>query len=296
MASAKAAKIWKRTWIGATMVAVTWGLLWIASKERTGSFMLLNCSILGMFGVLEVARMGSLKALNLFMGLVLAWSAAFAFGLLAVANRMTDLPYIEYLQGYSANFALEAGVVFAIPFLLSRFRSGFSPSGGPLIAPAIALWTILPLMWIHHIPFQWGGAGLVALIIMSKIGDTAGYFTGNAIGKSHPFPNISPGKTTAGCVASLIAGTAAGGACVAMELLPEPKLGLAGGFLCGALINVAAQAGDLLESRLKRLSGVKDSGTCFGPAGGVLDMTDSLLLTVPTAIVTWPLLFSAVGG
>ena len=134
--------------------------------------------------------------------------------------------------------------------------------------------------------------GLVALLLLSKIGDTAGYFVGNAIGKSHPFPILSPGKTTAGCVASLVAGMLAGAACVATELLPPGSLGIWGGVLAGAAINVAAQAGDLLESLVKRKTGVKDSGTWFGPSGGLLDLVDSLLLTVPAASVVFPLLFS----
>jgi phosphatidate cytidylyltransferase len=61
----------------------------------------------------------------------------------------------------------------------------------------------------------------------------------------------------------------------------------------GAVINLAAQAGDLFESWIKRRSGVKDSGTWFGPSGGVLDLVDSLLFTIPVALLTWPLLLGA---
>jgi phosphatidate cytidylyltransferase len=61
--------------------------------------------------------------------------------------------------------------------------------------------------------------------------------------------------------------------------------------IAGATINIAAQAGDLLKSWTKRRAGVKDSSTIFGPAGGLLDQVDSLLLTVPMACVTWPFLF-----
>jgi phosphatidate cytidylyltransferase len=60
------------------------------------------------------------------------------------------------------------------------------------------------------------------------------------------------------------------------------------------VLNIAAQAGDLLESWFKRTGGVKDSGTLFGPSGGVLDVVDSLLLTGPVFLVVQPLLFPAV--
>jgi phosphatidate cytidylyltransferase len=59
------------------------------------------------------------------------------------------------------------------------------------------------------------------------------------------------------------------------------------------VVNLASQAGDLLESKVKRTAGVKDSGALFGPSGGFLDLTDSLLLSVPVALIVWPLLFTA---
>ena len=68
-------------------------------------------------------------------------------------------------------------------------------------------------------------------------------------------------------------------------------LGVASVLAAAALVNLASQAGDLLESAAKRQAGVKDSGTLFGPSGGFLDLVDSLLLSVPVALLTWPLLF-----
>ncbi len=236
--------------------------------------------------------MGSFASLGLFSKLLPALVAALVFGCWTVLNRVPDESTLDFLPDYSGNLLLEAGVIVSLTLLASFLKPAAEGKSSLWLAPALALWTILPLTWLHHVRAEWGMKGLVALILMSKIGDTAGYFTGNAIGKSHPFPKTSPGKTTAGCVASLLAGTAAGGVCVALGLLPEAKLGVLGGFLCGAVINVAAQAGDLLESRVKRTSGVKDSGTWFGPAGGVLDVTDSLLLTVPVAVLIWPLLLN----
>ena len=158
----------------------------------------------------------------------------------------------------------------------------------------LALWLVpaLPALWI--VWDQWGIRALVSLLVLSKIGDTAGYYVGNAIGRTHPFPKISPGKTTAGCVGSLAAATLAGGAFAATGMLPESRFGIAAGFAAGALTNVAAQAGDLLESWIKRRAGVKDSSTIFGPSGGALDQIDSLLLSVPFACVAWRALFDGV--
>lgn len=165
--------------------------------------------------------------------------------------------------------------------------------GGRALAATLglALWLVAPLPLLWHVWRGFGGAGLVALLVLSKIGDTAGYYVGGAIGKRHPFPHISPGKTVAGCVASFVAATAVGGVFAACGVLPEGRFGLAGGLVCGALLNVAAQAGDLFESWIKRRAGAKDSSTWFGPSGGLLDQLDSVLFSIPVAILVWPFLF-----
>lgn len=155
----------------------------------------------------------------------------------------------------------------------------------------LALWLLPPLPCLWRVWHAWGTRGLVALLVLSKIGDTAGYYVGGAIGRSHPFPSISPGKTTAGCVASLVAATSIGVLLSATGVLPPGRLGLVGGACAGAALNLAAQAGDLFESWIKRRAGVKDSSTWFGPSGGLLDQLDSVLFSIPAALVVWPWLF-----
>ncbi|HTF87295.1 MAG TPA: phosphatidate cytidylyltransferase [Planctomycetota bacterium] len=158
------------------------------------------------------------------------------------------------------------------------------------ISVGLAVWIGVPLPALAQIDRLWGVSGVVSLILLSKIGDVAGYYVGNAIGRSHPFPSLSPGKTTAGCVSSFIAGVAMGAGLAWMDMLPATILN---GALVGAFINIASQAGDLFESWVKRRTRVKDSSSWLGPSGGVLDVVDSLLFSVPTALVVWPLFLSA---
>ena len=131
--------------------------------------------------------------------------------------------------------------------------------------------------------------GLIVFLVLTKIGDIFGYFVGRAIGVRHPFTTISPNKTVAGCVASLLAGIAAGLLFGLGGLLP----GWFGGALVGLVLNLASQGGDLAESWVKRTAGVKDSGTAFGPSGGVLDVVDSLLTSAPVAVLLWTLWYSS---
>ena len=175
-----------------------------------------------------------------------------------------------------------------LPVVL-RERGGLLDLG---ISAGLALWLVVPLPNLWRIAHEWGIAGLIALLVLSKIGDTAGYYVGSAIGKHHPFKRLSPGKTTEGCLGSLAAGTLAGTLLAHFGVLPTEPWGIWGGALIGAVTNIAAQSGDLLESWVKRRAGVKDSSTVFGPSGGVLDQLDSLLVSVPVAILVWPWIFA----
>lgn len=190
---------------------------------------------------------------------------------------------------------MPALAVLAILAVTSAPLAALEPGGGKrlLVVLGLAVWILPPLPALWGIWHAYGTSGLVALLALSKIGDTAGYYVGGAIGKTHPFPKISPGKTTAGCVASFVAATVLGGVLSHFGVLPPGRFGIVSGFAAGALLNVAAQAGDLLESWVKRRAGVKDSSTWFGPSGGLLDQLDSLLLSIPMALATWLFLFES---
>jgi phosphatidate cytidylyltransferase len=156
-----------------------------------------------------------------------------------------------------------------------------------LLGPLLAV-SIVGLVWVWYDYTHWG---LVALLAISKIGDTAGYYVGSTLGRHHPFKSISPGKTTEGCLGSLVASSLA---CVgAVELGWLPGASWVGGLAAGAAVNLAAQASDLLESWVKRKAGVKDSGAWFGPSGGMLDLVDSFFLASPVALVVWPLVLNS---
>jgi len=241
--------------------------------------------VLALVGGLECARMGSLTRLRVGPVFVVATLAAGG----TAAAVLLELPGL-LAPGEAPLFALGLYVVAALA-ALPLFL--FEP---PEDAPPRGLGFVL-VLWIVPVPFLWiplgvayGTAGLTALVALSKIGDVFGYFLGRALGRRHPFPRLSPGKTVAGCVASLVAGTVAGALVVPATLASTggPGTWLSGALL-GAGINVAAQAGDLAESWVKRRSGVKDSSALMGAAGGVLDVIDSLLFTTPVALLTWGL-------
>lgn len=128
---------------------------------------------------------------------------------------------------------------------------------------------------------------LIGVILIVIATDTGAYFSGRTIGGPKIAPKISPSKTWAGLFGGMLAaGLTSAGTFIwnAGEAAWSPMLAIA--FAIGAVLAVVAQAGDFLESWLKRKAGVKDSSNLIPGHGGVFDRVDGLL---PVAIVALPL-------
>ena len=116
------------------------------------------------------------------------------------------------------------------------------------------------------------GAAWLLIVIWST--DIAAYELGRRFGRHKLAPSISPHKTVEGAVAGLAAAFILGGgyAVLGMGINIVPALAIS------LVISAIGQVGDLVESRAKRLAGVKDSGKLLPGHGGVLDRFDSILL------------------
>jgi len=112
--------------------------------------------------------------------------------------------------------------------------------------------------------------------------DTMAYVTGSLWGKNKLFPSVSPNKTVEGAIGGLIFGMSAAYLC---GHFGGPLSPFQWGILSFVLI-VSGNLGDLLESKLKRAAGVKDSGAILPGHGGMLDRLDSLLFSAPWAYLT----------
>ncbi len=111
-------------------------------------------------------------------------------------------------------------------------------------------------------------------LLATFVGDTAAQLVGSAFGKRKLAPRISPNKTVEGLAAGVVVGTLA---CVVAGLFHD-WLSTADAIVLGLACALAAPAGDLLESAIKRRAGVKDSGRLFGAHGGVLDRADAAMM------------------
>ena len=119
---------------------------------------------------------------------------------------------------------------------------------------------------------------LIFLVAITAGSDTGAYYSGRRFGGAKLCPSISPNKTWAGLWGGLAAGVLCG---VLVHGLMHGPWGFFRLVFSAALLVLAGVAGDLAESKLKRVCGVKDSGTLLGGHGGVLDRIDSLLFAAP---------------
>jgi phosphatidate cytidylyltransferase len=124
------------------------------------------------------------------------------------------------------------------------------------------------------------GFWVMALLGLSWVCDSSAFFVGGAFGRRRLAPTISPKKSVEGAVAGL-AGAAVVGLLLSLPVGLSPLL-VAG---YGLAIGVATVLGDLVESLVKRQTGVKDSGVLIPGHGGLLDRMDSLLFCAPVAVL-----------
>jgi len=147
--------------------------------------------------------------------------------------------------------------------------------------------TLLALPTLHE---QSNGPSLVTfLFCVVWAGDVAAYYVGRTWGRRKLAPHLSPGKTWEGAVASVLGSMLVAAGLVGLSILLQQRDIVLLSYpdelwywlVLAAIVNVAAQVGDLAESALKRSAGVKDSGSLLPGHGGVLDRIDALLLAAP---------------
>jgi phosphatidate cytidylyltransferase len=156
------------------------------------------------------------------------------------------------------------------------------------------LYVAFTLCWLLPLRFSAPATGqkvILFLFLVIWAGDVSAFFVGRSVGRHLLFPRVSPKKTVEGGLAGLV-----GSLLVAWAFAHWfwRTADLKTVFLLAALVAVAGQVGDLVESALKRGADLKDSAALLPGHGGLLDRMDSLLFGVPVLWVAlaikdlWP--------
>ena len=231
-----------------------------------------------------------------FIGIATAYAAVEVRGMLraggyvpidwALIGVSALLPLARWLSAYTPSpdglTLLTAVAVGALVSLLIRATSERSLVDWAVsIALGVYLGGLMQFyLPLRALPTSFPGFWVIALLVLSWVCDSAAYFVGRAIGRTRLAPSVSPNKSVEGALAGLVGAALAG-----------PLLGLTVGLPAGLMagyglaIGGATIVGDLIESLLKRQTGVKDSGVLIPGHGGLLDRMDSLLLCAPVAFL-----------
>jgi len=221
----------------------------------------------------------------------LAWSIWLAVMAVGMATEWMALCGIQLIS-----------IAGAASFIVLLAAGGLASFQAPLLGLGVlVLGALLVSLWSRRLWLGFGilyiGAAYLSLLVLRTgpagfrnvlfvmlvvwVGDVGAYVTGRWIGGPRLAPRISPGKTWSGAIGGTVAAMLTGLAAGLERPLTAAALALA--------ISVMAQAGDLLESAVKRHFGAKDSGWIIPGHGGLLDRLDGVLAAAPAAML-WSLL------
>lgn len=241
------------SWLFALAVLLLAGLAW---HEFCNAFIHKNLSLayfsgmLALFFLLGCAWMGNSEEIL----------AVFTVTLLVILSQMI---FRHAAFSVEQAFASSAGIFYIgisfIHLILLRYMGG---STGNILTPAGTFTQGEALLWLAFLG-TWAS-------------DTFAYFTGYFLGRHKLCPDISPKKTIEG-----FAGGILGTVLVCAGIGSICSFSVVHTAVLGVLIALTATLGDLVESSIKRYTGIKDSGSLIPGHGGVLDRFDSIMFTVP---------------
>jgi phosphatidate cytidylyltransferase len=155
----------------------------------------------------------------------------------------------------------------------------------------------LPFVFITKISFgvnDYNPKIIIGLFILIWTNDTFAYIVGKSIGKHKLFEKISPKKTIEGFFGGLIFAIFAGYLISMYLIKPSAQFSdksILIWMIIAAIVGVIGTIGDLIESKFKRIAGVKDSGKIMPGHGGVLDRLDSVIFVAPFIFLFYKILY-----
>jgi len=224
----------------------------------------------------------------------------FVFVIVASTNPTPLVESTAVIYGLALATASAPFLFLTIAMRRSDLATGYPAAAASVFAFA---YIAIPMALLVEIRQQAAGAIWVIYTLLTVwAGDIFAYFVGNALGRHRMSPEISPKKTWEGAIASILASVIIGtlwfqhAPGISSALLRVGLIGRRDGIfgleqpslrpiiVLSAVVNIAAQLGDLVESLIKRGAGVKDSGSILPGHGGMLDRIDAMLFAVP---VVW---------
>ncbi len=156
---------------------------------------------------------------------------------------------------------------------------------------------ILPFIFITKISFgvkEYNPKIIIGLFIIIWTNDTFAYIVGKSIGKNKLYEKISPKKTIEGFIGGIVFAILAGYLISKYYIKANPQFSERSIMIwtsIALIVGIFGTIGDLIESKFKRIAGVKDSGNIMPGHGGILDRLDSVIFVAPIIFLFYQILY-----
>jgi phosphatidate cytidylyltransferase len=212
-------------------------------------------------------------------------------GLLLIAHFELTNSNLTFYYGWPSQIAELVVIGWAVVAALDGLRQtdprqGFIAWAGTLLAGAyVSLLAFVVAVATFHVGDSSGQGGRWLLVLVLTVWslDSAAYVVGKYFPRGRFMNHISPKKTWSGAIGGTVAAIVV---CTALVVALRDGVNPVVGVILGVVIAVSAQAGDLVESMIKRAAGAKDSGTLIPGHGGFLDRVDSFMFAAPAMYLT----------
>jgi len=259
-------EILKRSITGAIYIILLLSAVFLSSDAFDFLFM-----IFGLACISEYKRLVGLRGYWIFLAYLILW---WIFIYLVKEYDKTLINTLMFVT-----IAVDIGMLF---YLFSKKERQFSTAekfiaGLFYIGGGCIFLTMIPYKDNDFAKFL-----IIGIFILIWVNDSFAYIVGRTFGRTKLFPRVSPKKTCEGTIGGLVFALATAYFMASHEPIVSPVQWVT---LAGVIV-VTGSLGDLVESKLKRSAGVKDSGAIMPGHGGMLDRLDSLIFAAPFAYLT----------
>lgn len=270
----------KRVIVGVFCVAVIAVVIYFSNYQLIQILIALVLSGIGVTGLWEYGNLVKGKGFSFPTALIIP---------LGVFWMLASFAVVIYPVFHQALYVLALVIFFTI------FLYHFKCVENSIVDIATSffglIYIVFPLSLIPLILFTQGQDGrlwIAYLFMVTKVTDIGAYFTGKFWGRSKLAPHVSPGKTISGAIGGFVSAILLSMLffCVATLVFSPAafEMSFLQSVILGGFLGIFGQIGDLAESLFKRDAKMKDSNRIPG-FGGILDMVDSLLFTIPILYV-----------
>ncbi|WDF65082.1 phosphatidate cytidylyltransferase [Flavobacterium sp. KACC 22763] len=288
----------KRTISGAVYIA----LLLTSILFSTESFI----TLFGVFLIITIYEFSNIVNLNKVFSILFGTLVYTAIILVSHYNKQTT-KFIN--DTFNSNISLETNIkqldlvllavtiVVSIKCIIFLFYDSVQKVSTSSKYLYLLGYITLPFVFIVKISFgtnDYNPKIILGLFVLIWTNDTFAYLVGKSIGKHKLFERVSPKKTIEGFLGGVVFAAFAGFLISKLYIQPKPEFSNTSILIwtiIALIVSIFGTIGDLIESKFKRIAGIKDSGSIMPGHGGILDRLDSVIFVAPIIFLFYQILY-----